>query len=352
MLRAGQRGAAAVLGLYGWDGTGTPALIGDTYDGRNGKTGNYIPSNYTRHAPLALSYFASNGRLVIYHPQKLVDAGSESGTNFRWLWTRAPSDTGPALTTCPTNAGIQAQWIVAVYCTATTYYAITAGPPARVWTSTDGLLWTQGAALSGTLPTIQDGTPLKVVEFLSGRYAFGGAGLYSMTADLATWTAIPLLSSGTYSSVAYKAIAADATALMILAEGIQISDGERHNLLLRSTDGTTFTAVRDVEQDADQIAPIAQGARWDFLVAFGTGFLVYGIDALTNFFPKVLASTDHGATWSSGANLSHWSYNSVAVTGYPGANRVVASIPLDLTSGPYEVLHKSTDGVTFTPLTF
>lgn len=352
MFRAGQRGAAAVLGLYGWDGTGNPQLIGDTYDGRNGKTGSYIPINYSRHAKTTLSYFATTGRLVIYHPQFLVDPGGADGPDFRWLWSRAPTDTAAALTTCPTNASIQSEWIAAVYCTSTTYYAITVGPPAKVWTSTDGRLWTAGASLAGTLPTIQNGTMLQAIDFLTGRFMFGVAGLYSLTADLATWTAIPLLSGGSYSNVAYKGIAADATAMVILAEGIQVSDGHRHNILLRSTNGTTFTAVRDVDQDADQVAPIAQGVRWDQIIAFSTGFRVYGVDALSNSFPKSLSSTDHGATWDGGTNLTPWVYGLIGCTGYAGANRVVASIPIVLSGGPYEVLHQASDGVTFTPLTF
>lgn len=358
MIRAGDRGSAPALGLYRGDATTAPTFVDDTYDGRNGPTGSYIPEFYNRLVVTAMHSGASNGRLVLHWNEILVDPQT-SGPTARWLFTQDGS-TGE-LVPVPTNASIQSQWIVGVHAKAASYYAVTVGPPPKVWTSTDGLIWTQGASLTGSIPSIEEGTFLRFFEFGGAVYAFGGGGLYRNAAgDFVDWTAIALL-GGAYSQRSYRGIAITATAIVIISEGLLTADLTRHNIILRSTDGTTFASVRDVDQAADFPSGFAYELEWDHIVAFGTGFCIYGKNPFSGALPWVLKSTDDGATWTmSELNTGDATKSAIvySASSAAGASRVVATIGnrfVDSGGGGvinYPQLNKSSDGIAFTALTF
>lgn len=357
MLRGGTRGSASLLGLYGWDGTGTPALLGDTYDGRFGKTGNYVPAMYSRHSQnqicpggsvIPLFSVAPAGRFQLYFDSFRDEPGNIHSETDRWHFTGSAS-VGP--TAVATSATIQGKHLAALHTTDTTYYGITAETPSRVWSSSAGAVWTQGSAISG-MPDFEQGAWAKCFEFAGDVFCFRNFGLYRNAAnDLAAWAAIPLLIG--YESVCYHDVSFDGTAIVVMCQGRQ--SGTLYNVILRSTDGTTFTEVRKVEQALDVPAGFAFDLEWRQMCAFGTGFCIYGCNPFAGAAPYVLKSTDHGATWTMSA-VSPGGLANLAVancSGYAGASKVVASIPVTLAGiGPYEQLHSSADGITFAPLSF
>lgn len=354
MLRQGTRGTAQLLGLYGWPGTGNATLLGDTYDGRFGKAGNYVPAMYNFHnrrqlCPaldvIPLFSVAPAGRYQLYFDSFRDTPSDVHDNTTRFHLT---SDGTAAPSAVATNAGIQAKHLVALHTTDTTYYAIASDSSPRVWTSTDGLVWTQGSVLTG-IGGLEQGEWGKCFEFAGDVFWFRSFGLLRNAAnDLVAWVAVPLLSG--YDAACYHDVAWDGTAIVVLCQGHQ--SGNWHNIILRSTDGTTFTEVRKVQQTIDFPSGFAFDLEWRNLAAFGTGFCAYGVNPFSGQFPFVLKSTDHGATWTMSA-VSPWVYAVTNVSGYAGAASLVAAIPYDTGGGEvYSRLMKSTDGITFTALGF
>lgn len=362
LIREGMRGTAAVLGLYGYPGTGTPSLLGDTYDKpRAGKSGNYVPPMYSKNSrrqicpaldtiPLFSVSPGSSGRYQFYFDsfRDGSDGHLTHGNETRFHYT-SDGTAGPVAVAV--NAGIQAQHLVALHTTDTTYYAIAAETTPHVWSSTNGTVWTQGSALTG-MSGLEQGQWCKCFEFASDVFLFQSFGLYRNAAnDLVGWVAVPLLGP-TYDAACYHDVSWDGTAIVVICQGHE-TGGNWFNIILRSTDGSTFTEVRKVQQTLDAPSGFAFDLEWRNLVAFGTGFCAYGCNPFTGNFPYVLKSTDHGATWTMSA-VSPWIYAIANASGYAGASAVVASVPYDTGSDPpvYTRLMKSTDGITFTTLGF
>lgn len=354
LMRQGTRGTASLLGLYGYTGSGTPSLLGDTYDGRSGKSGNYVPDMYSRNSRrqvcpgdglIPLFSVAAGGRYQFYFDSFRDEVmGQAQGNEKRWHFT---SDGVAGPVAVATNATIQGKHLIGLLTTDTTYYAISSD--SRVWSSTNGTVWTQGSALTGA-SGLEQGQFGKLFEFASDVFWFQAFGLYRNVAnDLVAWVPIPLLTG--YDSACYHDIAWDGTAIVVICQGYQ--SGNWYNIILRSTDGTTFTEVRKVQQTLDFPSGFAFDLEWRNLVAFGTGFCAYGVNPFSGAFPYVLKSTDHGATWTMSA-VSPWVYAVTNASGYADATAVVASIPYDTGSTPpiYTRLMKSTDGITFTALGF
>jgi hypothetical protein len=376
MFRRGRRGAAVMLGLYGWDGTGLPTLLGDTYDARNGKSGSYIPgqysANYRHQAYPANDYVPlfsvapgvgsppAEGRYAFYFRQQPFLNGLPTDTEptARWLFT---SDGASAPVAVATNAGIQSADLFGLLATSTTYYALAGGAVPRVWTSTNGTLWTQGSVLSGYFAhPIEGGSTLRMFEFGGDFYALGAGGLARNSAnDGVSWSPVPLLDGSIYDIRAYNDVAWDDTAIVIICQGRKISDAQFYNVILRSTDGVTFTEVRNQLASTDFVTATAVPLEWRNVIPFGTGFCAYGAHEPTGAFPNVLKSTDHGATWAAAAKVNPLQDNAGQnaiqnLSGYPGATKVVAVIPIypSGTPPPRQVLHSSDDGITFSTLSF
>jgi hypothetical protein len=360
LMRQGTRGTASVLGLYGYTGTGTPALLGDTYDKpRSGKSGNYVPALYSKNSrrqicpagdtiPLFSVSAGSSGRYQFYFDSGRDTPGVTHGNETRYHYT-SDGVAGPVAVAI--NAGIQAKHLVALHTTDTTYFAIAAEATPRVWTSSNGTIWTQGSALTG-MSGLEQGQWCKCFAFGAAVFLFQPFGIYrNAAADLVGWAAVPLLGPA-YDAMCYHDVAWDGTAIVVACQGRD--SGVWYNVILRSTDGTTFTEVRRVQQTLD--APgggLNFDLEWRNIAAFSTGFCIYGCNPFSGAFPYVLKSTDHGATWTLIA-ISSAVYALLSVSGYAGATAVIASVPYDTGSDPpvYSRLMQATDGVTFTTLGF
>lgn len=131
-----------------------------------------------------------------------------------------------------------------------------------------------------------------------------------------------------------------------------IADGLTRNRIWRSTDGATWTQVRDVQMDADA-GVTSSYIKWDHVVKFSTGFAVYGKDPVSGQFPAVIKSTNHGSTWGSNTDLITSDGTKAAVHYHVHSNgtRIMATLTTrTVSSVRYQQFAYSTDGITFTDI--
>lgn len=132
------------------------------------------------------------------------------------------------------------------------------------------------------------------------------------------------------------------------------TDGLTHNCIWRSTNGTSFTKVRDVLMQVDYLGGAMSGSytKWQQLASLGTGFAVYGKEPFSGAFPQVILSTDHGSTWSSSnADLitSDGTKNAAQIQMHSNGSRLFGTLTTRTVSGVrYPQFAYSTDGITFT----
>lgn len=133
-----------------------------------------------------------------------------------------------------------------------------------------------------------------------------------------------------------------------------IADGLTKNRFWKSTDGATWTQVRDVTMDQDfNFAGSGYYLKWDHIVKLSTGFAVYGKDPVSGFKSHVVISTDHGATW--GSNTATITSVSLADTQHlhlhSNGTRIFGTLTTRTVSGAqYPQFAYSTDGITFTDI--
>jgi hypothetical protein len=329
----GSKGTAPCLGFYIWD-LSTVTFIGSSFDNR-------WPSPLTStipeiHGPI-VEVGSSEGASGIQ--TALVALGSDDQGSFfwgvinaldaaaytafvRWLYAvESPGSGLPTLALVPvTDPIIAGQFIIGISRWGNTTYALVAGNPAKVYTSADGgITWTLKGSCTGTLPALAFSNQMPIVRFKGAAFMWTGYGLQVNAAgDLVDWAVvsdgvIPCYNpvNTAYTSPAYVVdialgaaqigptlLAANDHAIILTTQMRTTADGITRNLIFYSTDGATFSKVRDVPSATDFAAGFANALIWDVLVPWGVNFMLYGHWAYAQATPQALQASGNGSGWT------------------------------------------------------
>lgn len=363
VAKIGTLGGRSVVGIIVWNGSGDAVCTSTTYGFGGVPRAYFYELDDSGRRPIPQVADNSDTSWSVYwRSQPFPDIDSNVS---RWLLSNTTGGDFDELEDHPiTDAMLVAGNINGLYRSLLNHKTYAMVNPSSLYSSSDsGHTFTLDGAITGTLSAIDPLATFKIVAYGSAVLTMSDLDLeINAGGDLIDWAhcGVPaaMITAG-YGSSSYEFIdfATDGTHIIAVVQAPRDSDGALFNLILTSSDATTWTVTR---AEAFQLGfSTTAGCRWISAICFGGKFGVYGHAQFGGGFPKMLLSGDLGLSWSShtvatgaldGAAFLYIPHvdssgNVIAITS--SGSRIIAPAT---TPSIYGVVSTSGDGITFTPI--